>query len=251
MLDLLPYKNAILALPEYQQVILPALIDQQAVDAAVVLREILDPPTNNSIYPLKLPEDVTYPSASYQPVASLRESIDGYDILRNDLFVVTLTAKTFPELVTIADDCRTALLGFTNSNDAGSADVTDQATEYSSKPDRYHTLMELTVTHLAQSSQALPAAFIYTIGEKSEPNQLVNTVYQAVMSEFVVLSVINLPAGGVSEIKPVREAMVNAVFNTPNEVGIQTEHISGSVFAVMGGVVIWRDVFKATHTRQS
>jgi hypothetical protein len=69
-------------------------------------------------------------------------------------------------------------------------------------------------------------------------------VSQHLTTSFAVTLVMNMPATGVSGIKSVRDDVYQALAGQTSNSG-PVELVGGDIVNVIGGVIVWRDVFKA------
>jgi hypothetical protein len=247
MLDLSVFKTVLEAVPSLQQVIMPANLDVQGVDSAQLLVSLMEPAVSNQVYPLVISQDVGL-AIAYQQAFSNRQEIDGYTLTRTDGFVVKIISEeegSFASVAAASDTLRNTFVNYTSTGQAGSIEITDQADDYDETTGRFQRLLEVEVTHLAQPSQGLPAAFIYTIDEQARENPVMGGgVSQHLTTSFAVTLVMNMPATGVSGIKSVRDDVYQALAGQASNSG-PVELVGGDIVNVIGGVIVWRDVFKA------
>lgn len=234
----------------FAQVLLPDLEDVQSVDSAVQLVTLLDTVNTSRTYPVILPDEVTYPSTIYQLIGSDRVSQDGYPILRDDQYLVASYHSAYATIVTLADSVRTALQNYSPSNAAGTVDILDEADDYDADFALFEKSMQIRMVHLAYSSQALPAAFLYPVGEDWDVSDSVGSpVCAQVTSRFVVLMVAKIPAGGVSALGSLRNEILDNVIGYQPSGWSVIEPVGSGLISVYSNLCLWRDEFATTQAR--
>lgn len=250
MLDLSLITAKLTPLSELAQVITPGVADTEAVDVDALLRDTVGAVVSDRVVPLRAEPGSAYPLAVYQQVSSDRVKVDGYPIIRTDTYVISLQADTtFAALVTAVDSTRTALLDYSAADAAGAMEITDQATEYYDDTGVYESLMQVSVTHLARTSQSLPAAFVYPLVEGYDENRSMTGIHQRRTDQFAVLLAAKIPAGGVSGIASIRDAVRGALAGVKPATGYERiQSVKGEVIEVNQSIVMWRDVFATART---
>jgi len=231
------------------QVILPDAADTQGVDTAALLTSQVGAQISNRVYPVMLPDTPTYPAAAYQQVSAERIEVDGYPILRDDTYLLAVLAETYGAAISQADTILDALIAYDPASAAGSMSIVDQGDDYDNDFQLWEKGMTVRVSHLARTSQTLPAAFVYTLGEDFELGESLQCVTGQAVSRFAVTWVAKIPANGVSALSTVRNQILAAVAGLKPAGWSRIWPDGGEIVAVHSAHVVWRDTFACIQTR--
>lgn len=250
MLDLTTVTASITALATaVSQVILPDQADTQGVDTAALLTSQVGAQISSRVYPIILPDSPTYPAAAYQQNAAERVVVDGYPILRDDTYLLSVLASTYAAAISSATTIRDALIDYDPANAAGSFTILDESDDYDPDFQLFERGLLVQVSHLARASQALPAAFVYTLGEDFELGGSLQCITGQAVSRFAVTWVAKIPTNGVSALAATRNSILAAVAGLNPAGWTRIWPIGGEIIAVHSQHVIWRDVFGTTQIR--
>jgi hypothetical protein len=231
------------AAPSLEQVVLPDGDGTQGVDTAALLVSELGSLVSDRLYPLRLPDDPAHPSAVYRLMGSQAVNIGGYPILQEDSYLLAVAADQYGTVKTTTDSIKTALQSYTQSGGAGTAIVTDAADDYRRDVGLFETGMALTFTHLAQTTQTVPAAFVYLLNHDARPDNKYRIVSVEEESRFAVLLVDRIPTGGVTELSS-KAAEIRTAVMAINESGWRRPlWYGGDVLAVHNTLVLWQETF--------
>jgi hypothetical protein len=248
MIDLSSYVAAVDAIPGIAQVIQPERVANSDVDTSALIAGLIGPLVGSRVYPYKLPATPVYPSATYELTGCQRKDVDGYIITSTDIFMISVQAETLADIITTVDAVQAALIGYEGAGVAGGIDIVDQAVTWHNDIKRYEAAMEAHITHLARSSQAMPAYYLYPIAEQATENRAMNAISQMVETQFVGLLVAQMPATGVYGINALREAVYQKIINSvPGSGATRTERVQSNIAGLVGSVVLWRDVFSVRY----
>ncbi len=237
--------------PSLAQVLIPEAQETMGVDSSVVLLSLIEPAVTSRVYPSILPDQVTYPCATYSQVASERIDVNGYPILRADSFEAYILDREKVDAWAAVNTMRTALLAYDPTNEAGAAELGTCEDEHFPLHDLHQVVQEVRLTHLARASQALPAAFVFPTGEDWEDGgALDGCVIGQAVSSFDVLLVAKMPAGGVSALGSTRNEILTAVIGLQPTGWENVEPEGGSTVSVFSSYVLWRDSFTVRQTRK-
>ncbi len=231
------------------QIILPDAQDTQGVDTAALLTSQAGAQIGARIYPVQLPDSITYPAAVYAQIEASRIEVDGYPVLQDDSYEMAVLGQTYATTLAAATAIRDALIDYDPTGAAGSMTIDSQSDDYDSDFELWEKAMTVRLSHLARASQALPCAFVYSLGEEWEAGESLQCVTGQAISNFAVLWVAKIPANGVSALASIRNQILNAVAGLKPAGWSRIWPTGGAVVAVHSAHVIWRDTFSAIQTR--
>ena len=250
MLDLSAVKTLLEAgAPSLGQVILPDVVDVQGPDSAALLTGLIEPVVSSQVYAVELGDGATYPAVAYERQGASRIEVDGYPVLRDDTYGLAVWHTTYGAAHTAGDSIRTALQAYSPTNAAGAVDILDEADDFDPDLNLYGSGMQVRMTHLARATQTLPAAFLYPTGAPWEPGEEVTCVDGTDVSEFAVLLVAKIPAGGVSGLAALREEIRGAIVGQQVSAWGKIEPAGGELETFHSSFVVWKDLFSATQNR--
>lgn len=250
MFDLSLVRDALVAdVATLEQVILPEGTGSQTIDTAEILVGLIDPYITGCVAPLVLSSDPTYPSATYQLISSDVIEIDGYPILRDDGYMVTISSQTYGEMRDTSESIRAALLGYAASG-AGTVSIEDQADKYVEKIQLYESGIALRMTHLALPSQLIPMAFVYSSGHDSAPEKRYGDVETDEGTRTTVLLVSRVPTGGISELSTLLEEIRVSVMNVTDTEWQKPLWFGGEVAVIHNSLILWRENFTFPRNRE-
>jgi len=236
--------------PSLEQVVLPDGDGSQGVDTAALLVSEIGSLLSDRLYPLRLPEDPSHPSAVYRLMGSQSVNIGGYPILQEDSYLLAVAGGQYGTVKTTTNSIRSALLAYTQSGGAGTAVVTDAADDYRRDVDLFETGMALTFTHLAQAAQSVPAAFVYLLNHDARPENKYRTVSVEEESRFAVLLVDRIPTGGITELSAKAEEIRSAVLAISESGWRRPLWYGGDVIAVHNTLALWQETFGIPRHRE-
>lgn len=229
--------------PTLNQVARTDSLDVNSADSAATLKSIIGGVLSR-VYPLKFPEGPTLPAAVYQLVKIEKTEIDGFELGSTDIYVVSVRAETFAELVTLADQIETAIATYTDVSNAIGATVVDIATHYDDVLDEYYLHIETHITTAVMGNdQSYPAAFVHPIGASASGSVADNFISQRVTEQFAVLLV--APSADIGSIrKDVRDTLLGYQPGVTTE---QIEYDAGVVVKIDAHITTWRELYSYAH----
>lgn len=223
-----------------QQVVRSDEINEQGVNTAAEIKSVLNPSFGDNLCPIMLDENTTYPASAYQLVKSTRLGDDNYEFVHEDKYVLQIYEQTYPKLDQIVKSASTALLKYTKPNQAGSIEITDMLQDWEYEHRLYRCALELTITHLANAKQSVPAAFIHSLRAAAGDDLYDRGTAQRVTEYFVVTLIC-----ASKDLETTRQATADCL------VGFQispqshpVEYSDGSSIGVHGHITVWREVYK-------
>lgn len=230
------------------QVLRPDAVGVTNINGGVVVADLINSALSGEVYNLVLPQDATLPNAVFQLVSSKRDSVDGLPIIRTEKIVLILRASTVSALETLGNTVRAALLGYESSGNAGAITIDDEAedVEHIDDTPQYRLHLELTVTHLATSSQALPAAFVYPLSTEAMQPPLVNSPRQTYLDEAAVVIVAKSSSGSLDTARGYTDQLIGH-----NVDGWEIQYSGGEMRRQDGHLTTWRERFtlQSFHNR--
>lgn len=215
-------------------------ITEQGVNSAEVVNTILGGTFNYELYPVVLDEDAAYPAACYQVAQSKRFGDENYEFIREDKFVLNIYAEDYPGLDAVVGNARTALINYQQANQAGSAEITDMMQDWQDPLKLYRCGLELTLTHMAITSQSVPAAFIHRTRAIADESAYDNAISQRVSEYFAVILIC-----ASQELQTVRDALATCIVGFQPDPQIHPiEYVDGSSIGVHSHITVWRETFK-------
>ena len=240
--------------PSLAQVLIPETQETMGVDSSVVLLSLIEPSVSSRVYPSILPDQVTYPCATYSQVASERIDVNGYPILRSDSFEVYALDREKVDAWAAVNTMRTSLLAYDPTNAAGAAELGTCEDEHFPLHDLHQVVQEVRLTHLARASQALPAAFVFSTGENWEDEGAIGScIIGTVTSYFDILLVAKMPTGGVSALRPTQKEILDAVVGLQSadwELVHRQDGGRSNTVSVFSSYVLWRESFSVRKTQK-
>ena len=231
------------------QIILPDAQDTQGVDTAQLLASQVGANIGNRVYPVILPDTITYPAAVYAQLSAERTLVDGYPVLRDDTYSIAILGSTYAVTASSASTIRDALIDYDPTNAAGSMTVETESDDYDVDFSIWERALTVRLSHLARASQALPAAFVYSLGEDFELGGSLQCVTGMAISNFAVLWVAKIPSNGVSALSTIRNQILGAVSGLQPSGWSRIYPVGGAIVAVHSNHVIWRDLFSCSQVR--
>lgn len=224
----------------FVQVLRPDAVGVTTINSGVVVADLISTRVGGRIYQLLTPERATLPNATFQLVSSSRDTVDGLPIIRVDKVLLVVRDQTLSALDTVIQNIESDLLGYTVSSSAGAITIDDQATdvEQVGNVQQYRQHMELTVTHLATSSQALPAAFVYPLSTASTSGVLLNADRTEVIDEAAVVIVEKSTSGSLDTAISYTDELIGHTVN-----GWPIRYAGGELVRQDGHLTTWRERF--------
>ena len=245
MVDLEPVKAALQAVPGIAQVVLPDMADAQQVDTRQVMTSLLRGVLGANVYQVRIPAHTGYPAAAYGMAGLNLVLIDGYPVLRDDAFDIEIHGPNGAAVVAAARSLIDAFAGYSPAGECGAVTLQDESDDYNDDLGTHQVLLSVQMTHLDRADQALPAVFVYTVEDQSDGTDLFDGAHLNITSFFGVVLVAKIPAGGISALNALHDAMLNAVVRQFGESWTTVQWGGGAVNEVHNGFVVWRDTFSA------
>lgn len=225
--------------PTLSQVTRADAIGLQAIDNDATITSLLTSIVSGRIYPLTLPDSPAHPSIVYSQAKSHRVGPEGYEVIREDAYIIELRADSFGSLVTLTSSVRSALQGHSVSGQAGAIEITDAATGYEEETKTYTGALEITITHLAMASQVIPAAIVYPISSGAGDNEFDNIIGQQVREQIGVLIL-----DTTTDIETTRAATLSCLLGFDVESNAEPlQYQSGDAMAVNNAISTWREIY--------
>lgn len=244
MFDLSLVRDALVAsAPSIEQVILPDGEGRQGVDTAVLLTSLVEPVVSDNINPLRLPLEPAYPSVVYKLIESTPRIFGGYPILIDESYLLAIGDDEYGTARTASDSIRDALLAYKQTDGAGTWTILDQADDYRKDLEIMETGLGVTATHLAQTDQSIPAAFVYPQGHEAIPDRKYGLVCTDEETRFSVLLVMRVPTGGVSEISATLTEVQAAVMAMTATGWSRPLWYGGDVVTIHNTLLLWQEDF--------
>ncbi len=105
----------------------------------------------NRIYPVLLPQDVTFPAVTYQRISTVREyAQEGPSGLAHPRFQFSCWAETYEEAKAVAEQIRFALSGYKGTINNVRIDavyIEDDNDIYDPETNIYHVALDATIWH--------------------------------------------------------------------------------------------------------
>lgn len=160
----------------FAQVLRPDEINFSTIDAGGIVADLIN--STVETYQLVIPKTQGLPNAVYQPFGMSRSAIDGLPVIRLDTVLLVIRHSTLSALETLTNIVEEKLLEYSSAGHAGAITIDDKAVDEEQIDDdkQYRCSYQLTVSHLAATSQSLPAVFIYPVATAAEdPYDLTGT----------------------------------------------------------------------------
>lgn len=232
------------------QVLRPDAVGSTTVNGGVVVGDLITSHVSGRVYNLIMPDDASFPNAVFQLVSSKRDSVDGLPIIKTEKIILTLRDETLSALESVGNSVRGALLAYTSSGSAGAITIDDEAEDVEFAGDglrkKYRLHLELTVTHLATTSQSLPAAFVYPLSISAFPPDAVNVAEQMIEDEAAVVIVEKSTGGSLDTALGHCDALIGYV---PADWAI--EYRGGELIRQDGHLTTWRERFSLKSFRNN
>lgn len=239
-----------LGLTSMAQVLRPDAVGSSTVNAGVVIGNLISSAVSGRVYNLLMPDNAAYPNAVFQLVSSKRDSVDGLPIIKTEKLILTIRDETLAALETVGNSIRSSLLSYSSSGNAGAITIDDEAEDVEFAEDgtrkKYRLHLELTMTHLATSSQSLPAAFVYPLSTSAYPPDAVNVNEQVVEDEAAVVIVEKSTGGSLDTAIGYCDALIGYV---PANYAI--EYQGGELVRQDGHLTTWRERFSLKSFRDN
>lgn len=228
------------------QVLRPDAVGVTTINPGVVIADLITGDVGGAIYNLEIPQGTGLPNAVFQLVSSKRDSVDGLPIIKQDRVVLTLRHSTLANLETLGNTVRASLLAYASAGNAGAITIEDEAEDVEMVDDtrQYRLHLELLVTHLCASSQALPAAFVYPLSTVAGDPTLNGHPRQMVDDEAAVVIVEKSTAGSLdTAIGYVEELIGHTV------AGWDIRYVGGELIRQDAHLTTWRERFTLKSSR--
>lgn len=239
-----------LGLTSMAQVLRPDAVGVTTKNGGVVVADEISSAVSGRVYNLMMPDSATYPNAVFQLVSSKRDSVDGLPIIKTEKVILVIRAESLSSLETAGNTIRAALLGYESAGNAGAITIDDEAedVEFPENDERkiYRLHLELTVTHLATTSQSLPAAFVYPLSTSAFPPDAVNVDEQLVEDQAAVVVVEKSTGGSLDTALGYCDSLIGYV---PGDWAI--EYQGGELIRQDGHLTTWRERFTLKSLRDN
>ena len=198
----------------------------------------------NNIWPLTVPEsDSVLPHMVYQRVSSAPGIVDGFHILQQDSFVLTIRDTDYDNMV--AD--QNTVIGLMASS-AFELEVTDILEDFDEARNAYVTNMEVLFTYIDAASQTLPMAFVYPLQRQANDTEHDSFVAQLTRNEYGILLITtgsDMPA----LLTAVEENLLGFLQSSTFQ---EVRYLRGNALEGVSSMHIWREVyFDANHLRET
>jgi hypothetical protein len=211
-----------------------------AVDSAKELVSALSATFSARIYPLTLPEDPTHPSVVYEMVTTPRIHLDGIDIAQRHVYVLSIRADTFSEMITKVDATRTALAA-----SAWSIEISDMLSGYDDEQQHYRTDLEIIFSYASFAPLAadLPAVLVFEESQKANESVLDNCIKQRVATDFSYII-----ATDSSDMDSLRSELMTALLGFQSDPSEEdTQYRQGVRIPSTGNLSLWRETYFYRH----
>ncbi len=227
--------------PSANQVVAADGIVRDTIDTSKIVYDLVKDTVSNRAYPSILPEQVILPALVYEQVESSPSAIENIDILQTDTQVISFLTQTYAELVTLRKSIRNALIAYTQTDETGVIEITNESVRYVKdvKLKSFICSMQLNINHLLGANQCIPAILVYersTAGESEvTPNNKQNVSTQL---GFIIIAKND-------QVSTIRDELFTALLpyqDTPYH--FSTAHVSGKRIDSTGQLVIWKDDYQ-------
>lgn len=203
-------------------------------DTSAALVSLLGSLVASRMYPISQREDPAHPSIVYQLIGSRQSEFDGFAITQTDTFLLAVRAADYDTVFDLVTAIKAALAGA-----SAAVEAVDLLFDYDDEVSLFRANIELDYTYLCGASQALPAAFVYSLGRSAEPSPFDNFTRQRVTDSYAIL--ICTTAGNVATLATdIRTALLGWQQSAAHD---ELEYSAGAQVAGIGGMRLWRETY--------
>ena len=208
-----------------------SLTTLDAATASAALKTLLQTAVAN-VYALEAPEGKTPTDAIYQLVSAKPLNIEGFRVLTQVTFVVTVRAETYPDLLTAVAAVEAEITA-----SSGLISITDAAADIEQHTNYHLMVFELQyIVPAATGVNDFPAVLVSFDGDQAQPSQYDNTVRQRVDRTYsmVILSTTN-------NLATLRAELHSALLGwqeTANH--FEMQYRAGDAMSLPGGLYGWQ-----------
>lgn len=207
-------------------------------DTCAALVTLLGSLVAGEMYPLTQREEPVHPSIVYHLVGSAAGEIDGFAVTQTDTHVLSVRAEGYDELFDLVGSIKAALAG-----SAAAIAVTDLVFDYDDEAELFRCDVEVSYTYLCAASQALPAAYVFSLGRSAQPSAFDTLTKQRIADEYGIL--ILTTAGNVPSLAAdIRASLLGWQQSAEH---FEMEYASGTSIAGVGGMRLWREIYTDAH----